>query len=123
MSKAILITDKEVETIEFVGGLDWYYKMIDCDYIDIVNTYGMKSETSDYCMVVDDEALVKEDYKINALASIIYGCKIHGEIIAGKVLICKNQYTEDGLETVGLDDADVVEVYRKIREILGTRNS
>lgn len=86
------------EIIEFKKeeGLDFYYKTIDCELIDIVNTV-----IEDYCLVVDDEGLMKPEPEINLRASLLYGYLEHHQPIVGNALICKNKYTNQGTETVG----------------------
>lgn len=89
----------EPQVIEFKAkeeGLDFYYKTIHCDTIDIVNT-----TEQGYCLVVDDEGLFKETPHVNLLASIMYGVMSHGQPIVGDALLCADEVTEDGVETVG----------------------
>lgn len=134
MSKALLIKGHghSFEAVEFVGGLDWYYKTIGCDCIDIVEAYGLSEdvygleapeEISNLCLVVDDEGLFKSEVKVNVLASLLYGYDMHGQPIVGDVLVCKNQYTEDGIETVGLTDDEIEQLCNQISEIIKVHNS
>lgn len=98
--------------------LDYYYNLIGCSCIDIVNAYGLYefAETlndesfnflKDICIVADDEALLVNEPIANPPASILYGYATHGQALFGNVLVCKNQYTPDGIETVGLTSEEV----------------
>lgn len=99
---AILLDGRKApQVIEFTAEqgtkkLDYYYKAIDCDTIDIVHT-SMK----DTCLVVDDEALFKEENEINVIASLLYGIRTHGQPIVGKALLTAEEYTSEGIECVG----------------------
>lgn len=113
MKKLLLLREgvffkiSEVEVEEKIE-LETYYKNLDCDCIDIVEPYGLDEEEREkYCLIVDDEALVKENPQINFFGSLLYGVLDHKQPLAGKVLVGKNKYTEDGLCTVGLEEEDV----------------
>ena len=113
MKKLLLLREgvffkiSEVEVEEKIE-LETYYKNLDCDCIDIVEPYGLDEEEREkYCLIVDDEALVKENPQINFFGSLLYGVLDHKQPLAGKVLVGKNKYTEDGLCTVGLEEKDV----------------
>lgn len=113
MKKLLLLREgvffkiSEVEVEEKIE-LETYYKNLNCDCIDIVEPYGLDEEGREkYCLIVDDEALVKENPQINFFGSLLYGVLDHKQPLAGKVLVGKNKYTEDGLCTVGLEEEDV----------------
>lgn len=113
MKKLLLLREgvffkiSEVEVEEKIE-LETYYKNLDCDCIDIVEPYGLDEEGREkYCLIVDDEALFKENPQINFFGSLLYGVLDHKQPLAGKVLVGKNKYTEDGLCTVGLEEEDV----------------
>ena len=118
MLKAVLIeapkTDDEpmmLKPLEYdTGGdnLSFFYKHIGCDCIDIVDAYGLQSiePLKDICLVVDDEGLFS-GARVNKLASLLYGFLEHGQPIVGNVLVCKNVYTENGIETGSLMDEEV----------------
>lgn len=129
-----LYTDGRIETYELPKARENYIslqKSIDCDCIDIVHAVNLKEP---YCLVVDDEALLKERPTINLVASYLYGALEHGQPICGDVLIMKDEWMPDGIDTVGLDEADfeelngflfdaetrngVVQTYAKISAIL-----
>lgn len=91
-------------------------KSIDCDFIDIVHA---KNLPEPYCLVVDDEALLKEKPTINLLASWLYGMLEHGQPICGDVIIMKDKVTDDGIKTVGLEQKD----FEKVGEVLFNINT
>lgn len=99
-------------------GLEFYYKNLDCSCIDIVHCYGiwkgMNADGKDqnaYSLVVDDEGLLKADPQINMAASLLYGFFVHGEPIVGRAMVCKDEHTDEGIETVGLTLDEIEEVY------------
>ena len=102
---AILLDGKKApQVIEFTaeqdGGkrLDYYYKAIDCETIDIVHT-----SIEDTCLIVDDEGLFKEKPEVNVIASFLYGIREHGQPIVGKALFTAEVMTTDGLECAGFE--------------------
>lgn len=80
-------------------------KAINCDWIDIVHAINLPES---YCLVVDDEFLLKEGVKLNVIGSYLYGMLEHGQPICGDCLIMKDNYTPNGTETVGLEREDFV---------------
>lgn len=80
-------------------------KAINCDWIDIVHAVNLPEP---YCLVVDDEALLKDDVKLNVIGSYLYGVLEHGQPICGDCLIMKDHETPNGIETVGLEREDFV---------------
>ena len=76
---------------------------IGSNLIDIVHAAHLPDP---YCLVVDDEGLLTEKPVVNVVASYLYGTADHGQPLCGDVLIMKDEWTADGLDTVGLDDAD-----------------
>jgi hypothetical protein len=77
-------------------GLDFYYKLLGCDTIDIVRTIDEKLS-----LVVDDEGLLKENPQPNIPASLMYGWLEHGQPLVGNALLCEREYTDEGVDTVG----------------------
>ena len=109
MKKAILLkSNLSVELVDFVeDSLEFYYKHIECNLIDIVRPYNLESlgyefKKHKFILIVDDEGLLKNNFKINLHASLAYG-----DGLAGHVLVCKEEYTDNGIITVGLTEEDV----------------
>lgn len=106
MTKAMLLKPGPyVEIINFEDELEFYYKHIKCHLIDIVRPHVLL-ETSNKCknfiLIVDDEGLLVANPKVNQFASLAYG-----QVICGNVILAKEEYTEDGIITVGLNEEDV----------------
>lgn len=106
MTKALLLKPyPSVEVIEFEDSLEFYYKNIDCHLIDIVRPYALLEESKKckhLILIVDDEGLLVANPKINPFGSLAYG-----QTICGNVIVAKEEYTEDGIITVGLTEDDV----------------
>ncbi len=83
-------------------------KAIDCDCIDIVHAVNLPEP---YCMVVDDEGLLVGQPIVNLVASYLYGTLEHSQPICGDVLIMKDEYTDEGLDTIGLEAPDIGNVF------------
>lgn len=116
---AILLPAEEFpKIVEFKAkeeGLDYYYKMLDCELIDIVNCkIGKPLENA--CLVVDDEGLLKAEPKINIPASLLYGVHLHGQWLAGDALLCANHLTTDGIETVGYSQEEASEILKLLTD-------
>ncbi len=121
MEKFLLIkTDGTVETVEYdekQDKLDFWYDAIGCSCVDIVNAYGIDNVVSRsedfkkyaelYCLIADDEGLFAKNPQINHMASLMYGVREHGQPLVGNILVAKNLQTDDGLETVGLNEEDI----------------
>ena len=130
MEKAILLEVKEengmiaqsIKAIDFekeADGLGFYYKNLNCECIDIVHAYGLKAkELEMISLVVDDEALLKGEPVMNLIGSLLYGSMDHGQPLCGSVMICKDKYTDEGIETVGLTEDEVTMVYANIEALL-----
>lgn len=105
-------TEKEIKTVEkltmlyihndsasfekVAPALETYYKMLDCETIDIVQV-DFNGEPFD--VICDDEALLKEPpYSFSVIS------KEGHPMIAGNILVCKS---ENGAEK-GLKPADVI---------------
>lgn len=123
MEKLLLLREgvffkvSEVEVGEEIE-LETYYKNLDCEHIDIVEPYGLDEEgRRKYCLIVDDEALLKENPQINFFGSLLYGVLNHNQPLSGKVLVGKNKYTKDGLCTVGLEEEDMKYILERLKKI------
>ena len=121
LSEGVFFKINEIEVGEEIE-LETYYKALDCEHIDIVDPYGLDEDgIKKYCLIVDDEAMLKESPEINFFGSLLYGVLKHNQPIAGKVLVGNKKYTEDGIYTVGLEEEDVkyvLEILKKIRKDL-----
>jgi len=110
MEKYILLdTENNFEIIERPDEqdkLDFWYEHIGCSCIDIVDCVNNK-----YCLVVDDGGWLVGEPQVNSYASLMYGFLKHGQALPGKVIIGKNLRTDDGMETVGLNDVELLEVW------------
>lgn len=121
------------ETVEFPEKekLGWYYETIGCDCIDIVAPYGvdgiakmynLESIVGKFCLVVDDEGLLKEKPEVNPIASLMYGCDDHGQVLCGNVIVGANKNTDDGIETVGMSDSDLMLLQVCINSLVDRHN-
>ena len=86
----------------FTGLLDFAYKAIGCDCIEIVHPINLPEP---YTMIVDESGALK-NLPINPIASVLYGTPTHGWPIVGKAMIMKEAITNDGPDIVSLDDSD-----------------
>ena len=98
------ISQVEIDSSNMSNKLTGYYKEIGCDMVEIVHARYLPEP---YCIICDEEFLLKDEPKLNAIASLMYGTQEHGHPICGTVLIGKDKYVEDGLETVGYDETEV----------------
>lgn len=60
-----------------------------------------------YCMIVDEEGLLKEQPVLNLVGSVLYGTPEHGQPIVGDVVIMKDGFDNGEPDIVGLSDEDV----------------
>lgn len=110
--KKVLLLRATAEGVEFgelpfdniKDRLQFYYEQLECSCIDIQEAYGLSIPAD---LVVDDEALLKEDYIMNPYASFAYGYLEHGQPIVGHALIVKPVPTRDGIEEGGFDDTEL----------------
>lgn len=105
MKTALLITtDEKFQEIEFFNELDYFYKHIECDLIEIVRPIALQQVT-DTCenliMIVDEEGLLRDSPKLNIYASAFYGRPLYGN-----VMIVKEIETPDGLDFAGMERDD-----------------
>lgn len=111
-----------VDLLEKKPGLDFYYKAIGCETIDIVPAYGLQGKVGSLncCLVVDDEGLLIGE-KINYPASILYGIYDHGQPLVGDVLLCKEVETPEGIETEGFTEKELERVWFALRGMIGMK--
>ena len=84
---------------------------IGCKTVEVVNA---KKLGVRYCIVCDEEFLLKHGQQINPLPSYLYGYCEHGHPICGTVLVMKKKETPEGIDLVGFDsdfDLDVAMGY------------
>lgn len=72
-------------------------------HIEIVRPKGLPQP---YCMIVDGEGLLKEK-DFNPVGSYFYGTQNHGHPIVGDIVLCKETYTNEGLDLDCLLDDEV----------------
>lgn len=126
MKKAILIDMvagiSRVRQVDFTkegDGLGFFYKNLGCECIDIVAPYGLEVPgLKGISMVVDDEALLKENPVANPVASLAYGYMKHGQPICGTVMLCKDEYTPEGIETGGFTEEEADKVVAAIGDLV-----
>lgn len=98
MSTALLITtDDKFREIEFENTLEFFYKHMECDMIEITNPRALRhlAGLSDkFIMVCDEEGLLKDNPKLNIYASTFRGMPIYGHV----VIIKENGEDFEGLE-------------------------
>lgn len=118
--KLMLIKSNNImEMLDFEPGdndLDFFYKHIKCDFIDIIHPYTLQKESGkckNLVLIVDEESLLKANPKVNIFASLAYGYPIFGN-----VLLAKEQARDDGIYTVGLNEEDVKEFNEAIVDML-----
>lgn len=110
MLKAIKLktTTYRPEHIDVPENMDWRWpsQQIGCDLIEILNC----PDLSEGCvMIVDDEGMLKEEPKINPIATTIYG-----DPIVGDVLIMGTEHTPEGPDIAGLSDDQVRKIITNI---------
>ena len=117
MLKAIRIkAESKTDVLDVPENMEWDWpsKQIGCDLIELISVGGL----SEGCvMIVDDEGLMKENAKFNALATMIYG---HSPIV-GDALIMATEHGPVGADIVGLTDEQVSEIAKGIKKLITTR--
>ena len=101
MSTALLITtDDKFREIEFENTLDFYYKHIECDLIEITTPRVLRKIgglSDNFIMIVDEEGLLKNNPKLNIYASTFRGMPIYGNVMIVK---------DNGEDFEGLERSD-----------------
>ena len=67
-----------------------------------------------YCMVVDEEGLLRDKPMLNIFASYLYGSHEHGQPIVGNALIMRNVRMEDGMHTDWLSKEEAEAIASKL---------
>lgn len=118
MKSALIIKVKDgATTISRVpfekGTLEYYYKEIGCEIIDIAHAYGLSIDAD---IIIDDNGLFGDNPEINAVASIAYGYLEHGQPIVGNAIICKPHQTTDGIDETGFEDDEADKIMNEIMQ-------
>lgn len=77
--------------------------------IELVKPMGLPKP---FCMIVNEEGLLRDNWSFNPIASLVYGTFEHGHPIVGTVVFMKLGYTSAGPDVIGLDESD--EAYLKV---------
>ena len=113
MKTALLITtNDEIREIEFEHGLNFFYKNINCNLIEIAYPralYEFGGLSEKFIMVVDEEGLLRNEPKLN-----IYASTFHGSPIFGNMMIVK----DGGEDFEGLEKEDHKELASAIHQLL-----
>jgi len=83
-------------------------------YIEIVRPRGFDRP---YCMIIDEEGLFKDGFKINQIGSYLYGYHEHGQPIVGDVVIAKEIETFQGRDISTLQDEEIEEILNFIKNL------
>lgn len=107
--KGVLINvkDSKIEIVNIIPCLDEYYRLINCDTIDIATRF-INGKLFDF--IVDDEGLLKDEVYISAVD------KSYEPMLAGNLLIV-NGCDDDG-ELVSLTDNDIEHILDNIGSVL-----
>lgn len=122
MKKAILLKafadHAEINIVDFSSHeLEDYYRLIDCETIDIVSCYGLHEISLGNIaadLVIDDEGLFTETPIVNIPASLLRGVQQHGQPIVGNALVVKPIETTDGVEETGFDDEEIKSILKAL---------
>lgn len=100
------VVNKDVRMVE-ANTLDDYYRLIGCDYVDIIHRRIGDVEVE---IVLDDEGLLVEDPKPS-------GISVNGSIMLwGNLLIASGRVTDDG-ELTELTEEEVDEIMDNVATI------
>ena len=100
------VVNKDVRMVE-ANTLDDYYRLIGCDYVDIIHRRIGDVEVE---IVLDDEGLLVEDPKPS-------GISVNGSIMLwGNLLIASGRVTDDG-ELTELTEAEIDEIMGNVDTI------
>lgn len=119
MKTLLLRVSNTAEVIELKPKKYLYQSMADAIGAELVEIVQPKFLDDQYCIVCDECGLLKPSPQINIAASWLYGYQEHDCPIVGDIIIMKNVFTDDGIDTVGLDDVDIVELKAMLRNSYG----
>ena len=108
----LITTNDEFKKVKFENTLEFYYKQIGCDMIEIVPVralYQLNEKCEDYVMIVDEEGLLKDKPKLNIYASVLYGSPIYGNAVIVKDI---------GEDFDGLEEKDHAEIAGTFAELI-----
>jgi hypothetical protein len=105
MKMILITTNNEVEQVELKDYEEIKNKI--GGYIEIVMPVGLP----DYCLIIDDEGLLK-NLPVNFCGSMWYGFCKHGQLIVGDILISKPNLCGD-LESLTEFDCEKINLILK----------
>lgn len=113
MKTALLITtDEKFREIPFENKLEFYYKHIDCDIIEVTHPrmlYKIGDLSNKFIMIVDEEGVLKDNPKLNVYASAFSGISLYGNVMIVK---------DTGKDFDGLTRKDHEKLATAIRKLL-----
>lgn len=74
--------------------------------IDVIYTRDADEPTG-LCLIVDQEALIHQATRPNALATLLAGYHLMGQYLTGDVLVCVVNDDPEGPDFLGLEDIEV----------------
>lgn len=114
MSKIIQIdVNGNLNIFEWRHDHDYLCSLIssDCRIYEIVYPERLKIKDIQYVMIIDEEGKLKP-HRQNLIGSLLYGQDLHGNYIAGNLLIAELVNTKEGYDICGIDN-----YYEVIEEI------
>lgn len=118
MSKALFLPAGNICAMQimkdFRPDLDFYYNAIGCD---IVSAYALSDidGLENVQLIVDDNGLMADSPQVNILASLLYGCRKHGQPIVGNAIVAG--FDPDTSETVPLTDEQIQQIIQIIPKL------
>ena len=105
----VLVSIGTVEAPQVAEGestLPFYYKQIDTDLVEFT-AFNVEDYNKDYCIIVDEEGLMKSGNPAYKLTLSVDGVEYVRELV-GNILIGKSEYGEEGAYETGLtkEEAD-----------------
>lgn len=118
MKGIVVTTEDDLEIRDFEQPL---YKTVGKavgGHIEIVKPVGLKQPL---VMIVNDDGL-RLELELNAIGSSLYGTLAHGHPIVGDIVIMKIGFTNEGLDIIGLEDQEAVELFNLLTNMLAHKN-